>query len=182
MSISPLNEGQPIPLPRYFTSTVSLITSRGETGQTNIMACEWTMFVCYQPLLMMCVIGTQDLTHEYILQSKEFGVNVCAEQQIALVRLAGNISGRDYDKMSDPLMTKVLTPAARIAPPMVRGSLLTLECVLEQTLNIHTHTAFIGRAVAARYTPQRRPLIYHQGRFARLGEWFARPEPDPAQT
>jgi flavin reductase (DIM6/NTAB) family NADH-FMN oxidoreductase RutF len=179
MSISPLNEGQPIPLPKYFTSTVSLITSRAETGQTNIMACEWTTVVCYQPLLIMSVIHKDDLTHEYILLSKEFGVNVCSERQVALVRLAGNTSGRDYDKMNDPLITKVLTPASRITPPMIRGCLLNIECVIEQTLSIHTHTAFIGRAVAARYNPQRRPLIYHQGRFAHLGEWFPRPEPDP---
>ena len=182
MSISPLNEGNPVPLPRYFTSTVSLITSRGETGQANVMACEWTMFVCYQPLLVMAVIHKKDLTHEHILVSKEFGVNVCSERQVALVRLAGNTSGRNYDKMSDPLITKVLTPASRINAPMIRGCLLNIECVIEQTFSIHTHTAFIGRAVAARYSPERRPLIYHQGRFARLGEWFPKPEPDPAHT
>lgn len=176
MGISSPNEGHQIPLYKCFASTVSLITSRGETGRTNIMACEWTMLVCHKPLLIMSVIHKDDLTHEHIMTSKEFGVNVCSERQAALVRLAGNTSGREYDKMSDPLITKVLTPASRINAPMIRGCLLNIECVIEQTLSIHTHTAFIGRAVAARYNPERRPLIYHQGRFAHLGEWFPKPE------
>ncbi|HEU5380961.1 MAG TPA: flavin reductase family protein [Ktedonobacteraceae bacterium] len=180
MGISRLNEDNQIPLYKYFTSTVSLITSRGETGRTNVMACEWTMVVCHKPLLVMSVIHKNDLTHEHILASKEFGVNVCSDRQVALVRLAGNTSGRDYDKMSDPLIAKVLTPASRINAPMIRGCLLNIECVIEQTLSFQTHTAFIGRAVAVRYTPERRPLVYHKGRFAHLGEWF--PKPDTTNT
>lgn len=166
---------QVLPVHKYFASTVTLVTSQSETGHANVMACEWTTNICHKPLLIMSVVHKDDLTHELLLSSKEFGVNVCSDQQSALVRLAGNYSGHAYDKMSDPLMAEALVPASRIKAPMIRGCLLNIECILEQTLDMNTHTAFIGRAIAARCNPKLRPLIYHQGRFAYFGEWIPKP-------
>lgn len=140
------------------------------------MACEWTMVVCHKPLLIMSVINKKDLTHEFVVLSKEFGVNLCSDQQSALVHITGNYSGHDYDKMNDLLVRNSLVPASRIKAPMIRGCLVNAECILEQTVDLHTHTAFIGRAIAARCNPKLRPLLYHQGRFAQFGEWIPKPD------
>lgn len=161
-----------LPIYKYFASTVTLITSQGETGCSNVMTCEWTMNVSHRPFLIMSIINKKDLTYELIISSKEFGVNVCSDKQHVLARLAGNHSGREYDKMNDPVIMEALTSASRIKAPMIRGCLLNAECVVEQMIDFNTHTAFIGRAVAARYNPKLRPLLYHQGRFAYFGEWI----------
>lgn len=160
---------QSLELFRYFATTVALITSQAD-GRANVMACEWTMNCSYRPLRVMSLVNRKDLTHELITQSGEFGVNLCSQSQAALSAYAGNVSGRAGPKLEHELFEGLLYPAKRIGAPMVRGCVLNAECVVEQTIEIGNHTAFVGRAVAARLNPKLLPLLYHQGTYFGLGE------------
>jgi flavin reductase (DIM6/NTAB) family NADH-FMN oxidoreductase RutF len=59
---------------QYFANTVNLLTSCNQDGKVNVMACEWTMNVSFNPFKILCVVGIETLTHAYITESKEFGV------------------------------------------------------------------------------------------------------------
>lgn len=160
---------------RLFATTVALITSQSD-ARPNVMACEWAMNVGWHPVRIMAVIHRDELTHELISGSGEFGVNLCAEDQAALSHLAGSVTGRVYDKLADPLFRGLIHPAARIRAPMIEGCVLNVECEVEQTLEIGDYTAFIGRAVAVRSNPELRPLLYREGRYFRMGERLVRRE------
>jgi flavin reductase (DIM6/NTAB) family NADH-FMN oxidoreductase RutF len=164
-----------LPLYRYFATTVALITSYLEGRGANVMACEWTMNVSYRPLRIMSLIQRGDYTHELITESGEFGVNLCSADQAAMSSYAGNTSGRDGRKLDAKIFAGCQYPAKKIKAPMLRGCVLNLECVVDQTFEIGDHTAFIGRAVAGRRSNGRQPLLYHQGRYFRLGEPVQRP-------
>ena len=59
-----------------FAHTVGMITSQGLGTRPNIMACEWTIVVSWDPIMIMVVIGNGDMTNELIRESGEFGVNI----------------------------------------------------------------------------------------------------------
>ena len=152
-----------------FATTVALITSHNTEYGSNVMACEWTMNISWQPLRIMAVINHQEFTHGLITSNQEFGVNLCSDQQALLAHFAGTISGRDQKKLEAPIFTNLLYPGTRIKAPMIRGCLLNAECTVEQTVELGSHTAFIGRVVAVRIHPKAHPLFYHQGMFFSLG-------------
>lgn len=153
-----------VPPHRLFATTVALITSR-HGGRPNVMACEWTMTVGWHPVRIMAVVHRDELTHELISASGEFGVNLCSEDQASLSSLAGSVTGRLYDKLADPLFAGLAYPAEQIAAPMIEGCVLNAECEVEQAIEIGDYTAFIGRVLAMRGDPDRRSLLYREGRY-----------------
>lgn len=165
-------------LPRIqqrFAHTIGLITSGGGDTPPNVMACEWTVVVSWDPIMIMVVIGQDDLTNELIQASGEFGVSICADTQGHLASRAGNVSGRDYFKLTDPEFQDLVHPARHIRAPLIRDAVLSAECIVEQKVDINgSYTGFIGRVVAGQINEGVKPLVYHQGKFFRLGGQITR--------
>ncbi|MDQ6668911.1 MAG: flavin reductase [Thermoproteota archaeon] len=67
---------------------MGLITTDGRCG-SSVMAAEWTHHVSYSPSLIAINVRGDDATAENINQSKEFGVNLAAEDQNILCSLGG---------------------------------------------------------------------------------------------
>ena len=84
---------------RQFLTNVGLITSDGPYGP-NVMAVEWTHHISYSPGLIAVNIRGTDASAENIKYSKEFGVNLAAEDQNILCSLAGRYSGKYLDKIA----------------------------------------------------------------------------------
>ncbi len=66
------------PRSNKFVTTVGLITSEDIDGH-NIMACEWTHHISYNPGLIAVSLGRTKATVKNIRNSKEFGINLCAK-------------------------------------------------------------------------------------------------------
>jgi flavin reductase (DIM6/NTAB) family NADH-FMN oxidoreductase RutF len=160
---------------QLFATTVALLTSQVDGGLPNVMACEWTLNVCWRPLKIMCVVHSADLSHELISASGEFGMNLCADTQATLSHVAGSMTGRSLDKLADLAFAHATYPASRIRAPMIRGCVLNAECRVEQTVALGEYTGFVGRAVAMRVNPRLSPLVYHRGRYFELGSAIAKP-------
>jgi flavin reductase (DIM6/NTAB) family NADH-FMN oxidoreductase RutF len=75
---------------RQFLTNVGLITTDGPYGP-NVMAAEWTHHVSYGPTLIAINVRGDDATAENITLSKEFGVNLAADDQNILCSLGGDI-------------------------------------------------------------------------------------------
>ena len=84
---------------RQFVTNVGLITSDGPPGP-NIMAAEWTHHISYSPSLIAPNIRGHDATAQNIKESKEFGVNIAAENQNVICSMAGKYKGIHVDKIS----------------------------------------------------------------------------------
>ncbi len=148
-----------------FITNVGLITTNGPNGP-DIMACEWTHHVSYSPGLIAICVNRYAATNENIKKTKEFGVSICAEDQNVISSISGKYSGKDYDKVK---MLKELgymfTPAEKINVVMVDDSAAQFECKLKETLEMGSHTIFIGEVVAARDNEERKPLGFHAGKY-----------------
>lgn len=155
---------------RAFTTTVALITTNGRKGP-NVMAAEWTFNVSYEPFLISVHVAAENATYEEIEASKEFGVNLVSEEQVAAMGFAGHFSKADTDKLSSTVYETY--PAKKINAPMIKGALLNAECRLVQQVPMGDHTAFVGEVVEFSVDSSRNPIVLHRGAH-RLGDRLIR--------
>lgn len=167
-----LPTASPLPddLDRYFATTVALITTHSSKGD-NVMSAEWTFNISYHPMLVAVFVNPHHATHDAILESKEFGVNMACEEQYPLASFAGGFSRREANKLtSGAIRTR---PGTAIKARMIEGSLAQMECKLVATFKAGDHTEFVGEVVAAQVHPERKPLVLFHGYWL-LGEKIPR--------
>ena len=169
------------PRSNKFVTTVGLITSEGIAGP-NIMACEWTHHISYNPGLIAISLGRTKATVENIRNSKEFGINLCATDQSILSSIAGGYSGSNYDKIKamKELGTEFVK-ANKINTLMVKGAALNAECKLFQEITFGDHIMFIGEVIDATQNSEKQPLVYHDGKYWSL-ESIIKPKSDERET
>jgi len=160
-----------------FVTNVGLITSNGPYGP-NIMAAEWTHQIAFEPCLIAVNIHASDATHENIMKSQEFGVNLCAFDQNVISSISGKETGKEVDKIKVLQETGVeFYPAQKTNVLMVKGAAMNAECKLYKTLEIGDHTMFIGEAINTSFT-DKKPLIYHDRNYWTIGERIHKPPQD----
>ncbi len=152
---------------KYFATGVSLITSCGPRGQ-NVMAAEWTMQISYKPMLMAVFIHESTATFANIKKTKEFGINVSSEDQTMSVNIAGGYSRKEIDKLKIKDSFNVFKPR-KIKSPMIAGCIVNAECKLVTMKKLGDHTLVVGKVVAISYDASKKPLLYHRGRYFRIG-------------
>lgn len=138
------------------------------------MSAEWTYHVSYEPPLIAVAIDPTEASHELITASREFGVNLWAEDQAPLASAAGNHSMQNVNKLPNAIFTTYV--AKFIKAPMIEGCALNAECRLVAQHTLGDHTLFVGQVLGARYDAFKNPLLlrgatgYHQ-----LGPKIGRP-------
>lgn len=157
---------------QYLTS-VALVTSIGKDGP-NVMAAEWTLPISYDPLLFVVLVNPRHVTYDLILESQEFGLSLCAEDQAQLAHEAGSWSKRERDKLADTKLFRTV-PAKHIRSPLIAGCAAHIECRLIGDFPLGDHVMFVGEAVRATVDAAKRPLALHSGRYWRLGSLIAKP-------
>src|SRR5437588_12839100 len=81
-----------------FATNIGIISTNGKWGY-NVMAAEWTHHISYSPGIIVINLHAHDATAENIIESKEFGVNIAAEDQNIISSIAGGSSGKEVDKV-----------------------------------------------------------------------------------
>jgi flavin reductase (DIM6/NTAB) family NADH-FMN oxidoreductase RutF len=160
---------------RKFTSTLGLITSDGPWGP-NIMCAEWSRHISYTPSALMLNLKPSDATADNILKSKEFGLNLAADTQASLCSAAGGSTGKQVDKIS--LLKELggeFYTAKKINVPMLKGAAMNAECKLIKNETFGDHIAFIGEVLEISAEPTLTALLYHEGKYFKLGEQLPRP-------
>jgi flavin reductase (DIM6/NTAB) family NADH-FMN oxidoreductase RutF len=152
---------------RYFITGVSLITSSGPYGQ-NVMAAEWTMQISYKPMLMAVFIHENTATFQNIKKTKEFGINVSSEEQTMAINIAGGYSKKEIDKLKIKNSFDII-PSRKINSPLIGGCIVNVECKVVTMKKLGDHNMIVGKVVAISYDGSKRPLVYHNGRYFRIG-------------
>lgn len=158
-----------------FITNVGLITSNGPYGH-NVMACEWTHQLSYDPFLIAVCIRAHKATFINIKDTKAFGVNVAATDQHWIASIAGNNSGKTVDKIQVLKELGVtFYPAYSIDVLMIKGASMAAECRLVKLVDFGDHPLLIGQAVSVE-DYESKPLLYHQGKYFDLGKRFQKPD------
>ena len=68
--------------------------------------------------------------------------------------------------------------AKKINTLMVSGAALNVECKLVKTIELGSHTMFIGEVIEAAANKDKEPLAYHQGKYWVMEKNIEKPSPE----
>jgi len=133
------------------------IVSSCDGEKLNGQLANSVMQVTAEPAKMAVVIHKSNLTHEYITKSGVYTVSVVAEgAPMTFIGTFGFKTGRNEDKFA-----KVRHEKTRSGTPVVLDNTLSFfEVKVTQTVDVGTHTIFIGEITNGRIIADGKPLTY----------------------
>ncbi len=110
-----------------------------------------------EPPTIAVSINKQNLTHEFIEKSKIFSVSILSvETDMKLIGHFGFKSGKDFDKFADMKFKRGITGA----PIVMESAAGYIEAEVIDSLDVGTHTVFIGKVVDADVLSDSEPMTY----------------------
>lgn len=117
-----------------------------------------TMFqISADPPTVAIGINKNNLTHEYISDSKVFSVSILSSSTpLDFIGNFGFKSGRNHDKFASVSFKAGDTGA----PILLENTVGYLECQVINSIEVETHTVFIGKVINAEVLSNEEPLTY----------------------
>lgn len=154
----------PAQLWKMATTTVGLVSVR-HGDNVNVMSAEWAYFVNKDPLYVAVVLSPRATSRKLIESTGEFSLTLCSEDQPEIADFAGSFSRDTIDKTASELIA--FGEPEVVSSPWVEGGVVSLECVLRETVPFPVHTMYVGEALAVHLPDRkRRPLVKHGGMHA----------------
>ncbi len=124
-----------------------LVTCCDAAGTPNVLTMIWLTPLSHDPPLVGISIGLTRMSHALVEDTGEFVINVVGQSFVDAIRICGNHSGSECDKIA--LAQLQLAPARCVRPPVIQGALARLECRVVNSIPAGDHTLFVGRVVYA---------------------------------
>ena len=112
-------------------------------GKENFMALGWLTRANYLPPMIGICVSKKNASHEGILETGEFSINVPSSNMIEITDYAGMVSAYQDDK-SD--MFEVFYGELEAAP-LIKECPLNIECKLNQSVDLPTNYFFIAEII-----------------------------------
>ncbi|HUW45552.1 MAG TPA: flavin reductase [Dehalococcoidia bacterium] len=133
------------------------VVASQKQGKLNAQIANTVVQVTSEPPTISVCINKQNLTHEFITESKVFVASVLSQDTpLSFIGHFGFKSGREVDKLKD--VNYKLGEAK--APIVLDHSLAYLEARVINQLDVGTHTIFIGELVGADVLREGEPMTY----------------------
>lgn len=123
---------------------VMLITTGGE--HPNVMTSNRIASCSAEPPRLSISVRPARYSHQLIQETGEFVVNLPRPDQQMLTDYVGVVTGREEDKIA--IAGLKLAPATKLKTPLLADCPVNIECTVEHTLDLDSHTLFIGRVLA----------------------------------
>jgi flavin reductase (DIM6/NTAB) family NADH-FMN oxidoreductase RutF len=146
-----------------FATGVTVITMPTASGAWGMTANSVTSLSLDPTLVLVCIDKTTR-THEHILASGVWAVNILSAEQEEISR---TYAMKDYEVER----TMVGTPyhPGVTGAPIIDGSLSYLDCRTYATYEGGDHTILVGGVQDAQIVqPDAAPLLFFKGRYARM--------------
>lgn len=133
------------------------IVSSFDEGKNNGQIANTVFQITSKPPTIAVSINKQNLTHRFIEKSKVFCVSVLSvDADMKFIGRFGFKSGRDFDKFADVKYKQGITGA----PIVLQNAIAYLEAELVDSIDVGTHTIFIGKIVDADILSNAEPMTY----------------------
>jgi flavin reductase (DIM6/NTAB) family NADH-FMN oxidoreductase RutF/uncharacterized protein with FMN-binding domain len=126
----------------FLPAPVWVIGSYDKEGKSNFMAAAWVGICCSRPPCVTIALRKATYTYGNIMERKAYTVNVPSQAFINETVYFGSVSGRDVDKIAATRLTPVRSDS--VDAPYLKEFPLVVECRVIQTLEVGSHTMFIG--------------------------------------
>lgn len=125
-----------------YPTPVWVVGTYDKNGKANIMTAAWGGVCCSQPPCVAVALQKPRYSYNNIVERKAFTISIPSEKYIKEADYAGIVSGHTADKF----VTAGLTPVRSeiVDAPFVKEFPVALECRLLHTLEIGSHTQFVG--------------------------------------
>jgi flavin reductase (DIM6/NTAB) family NADH-FMN oxidoreductase RutF len=157
--------------PLVYPTPVFVVGTYDPQDKPNVMTAAWGGICCSRPLSVAVSLRQTTLTYGNLIARKAFTISIPSEEHVKIVDYIGMISGRDVDKFAAAKLTPVRS--SLVDAPYVQEFPLVIECKLAQTIELGSHTLFVGEVLdvkveeSARLGPhgtadikQIRPLLF----------------------
>jgi flavin reductase (DIM6/NTAB) family NADH-FMN oxidoreductase RutF len=121
---------------------VWVIGSYDKEGKPNAMTSSWVGICSSKPASVMTCLREATYTHGNIMERKAYTVNIASESLAHLAAYVGRVSGRNVDKFEKTGLTPV--KSTLVDAPYIKEFPLVVECKLTKTVELGSHTMFIG--------------------------------------
>jgi len=133
------------------------VVASEKQGKLNAQIANTVVQVTSEPPTVAVCINKQNLTHEFITQSKAFTASMLSQDTpLSFIGHFGFKSGREIDKLKDINYRLGETKA----PIVLDHSLAYLEARVINQVDVGTHTIFVGELVGADVLSEGEPMTY----------------------
>jgi flavin reductase (DIM6/NTAB) family NADH-FMN oxidoreductase RutF len=141
---------------RYISYGLYVVTSR-DGERLNGQIANAVIQVTSKPSKLAVVLNKENLTNEFVTKSRVFAISVLEEETPMLfIGLFGFKSGRDVDKLS-----QVSYQVGETGAPLVTDhAVAVMEAKVVKTMDVGSHTVFVGEVVGARVIKGGNPMTY----------------------
>ena len=115
--------------------------------ETNLLTIAWAGTVCSEPPMVSVSVRKERYSHDFIVESGEFVINLTGRSLLKATDFCGVCSGRDVDKFAACKLTQVPAQGMRFAPAIAESPLY-LSCKVVNALPLGSHTMFVGQIEA----------------------------------
>lgn len=145
------------------TTGIYVLTVRAGKRQHG-MSSSWATQVSGIPALVMAAVDQQHVTHQMVLESGAFALNIVGTQSKHLEDYFYSTRARQPDNLA-PFTLEI----GRTGTPLLQDALASLDCRLVSTHVAGDHTLFVGEVVEARVRSADRPLTSQELPYVYLG-------------
>jgi len=128
-----------------FPSPVTLIGTKSLEGKINAAAFAWTSIINSEPPMIGVAVRKSRLTHEIIMETNVFSVNIPSSKIVKETDYCGIVSGREADKINE-CKFNIFYGDLEYAP-LIKECPLNMECMVKQIVKLPSHDFFIAEII-----------------------------------
>lgn len=125
-----------------------MISCRDTDGKENIMTAAWAGTICSDPVMVSVSIRKSRYSHDMIVHSGEFVMNLTSRNLVKAADYVGIKSGRNIDKFNlfgDLHLSRM--DSQMVKAPSIAESPVCLECMVRDIIELGSHDMFIAEVV-----------------------------------
>ena len=154
-----------------FAAPVWVVGTFDAEGKPNVMTAAWAGICCSQPPCVAVSLRKARYSYGNVVARQAFTISVPSEQYVKTTDYWGIVSGREVDKFAKAGLTAVASDL--VDAPYVQEFPVVMECKVLHTIEIGSHTQFIGEILdikveEAMLGPEGSPDVERLGLFVLL--------------
>jgi flavin reductase (DIM6/NTAB) family NADH-FMN oxidoreductase RutF len=125
-----------------YPTPIFVVGTYDKSGKPNVMTAAWGGICCSSPPCVAVSIRNPRHTYENMKIHEAFTVSIPSEKYVREVDYVGMVSGKNKDKFKVTGLTPVKSDV--VNAPYVKEFPFVLECKLRHTIELGSHTQFVG--------------------------------------
>lgn len=147
--------------------SVVIVSAKAENHQGAMTAT--AMYMSQVPPLIAVSISKTSATYQLIEKSREFAINVIADNQLDLTKQFGSVHGHEVDKFQESGIST--ESASRISAPLISGCFANLECQVKSALwEVEgNHAIYVAEIIAFKSNEKLKPVVWLNNQYFEVG-------------